>query len=207
MRTNVVASPISLAILGTVLTLGASAASAQTAGFSAVPNAIPETGANALAVEPEFQVLPDTTPLAITVTPAPVPKGQMPEFVTMTLTNTSDRAVRLPQPGIGCTDAANGTIELLVSPAAEAETCVTTVSPAVKVEKWLVLEPGDTANFGQRVTLLLPKGPGAFEVRAIYTAPLLTSGQKEDLYRDSIIYPVEALTSAPVTLVREQARD
>jgi len=154
--------------------------------------------------EAEPQALPSTTPLAITVTPAPVPKGQMPEFVTMTLTNTSDHVVRLPQPGIGCSDAANGTIELVVTPAAaEVTACVTETPVSTPVEKWMTLEPGDTANFGERVTPLLPKGAGTFEVKATYTPPLVSGAKQEELYQKSVTYPTEALTSEAVTLVRE----
>jgi hypothetical protein len=205
MRKPVVASPISLTFLGAMLALGAGSVTAQTAALRALPNAGADpTSITSPVPEPEFQELPNTAPLAITVTPAPVPKGQMPEFVTMTLTNTSDHAVRLPQPGIGCTDVSNGTIELVVSPAKpEAEVCMQEVEHPAAVEKWLTLEPGDTANFGQRVTLLLPKGAGNFEVRASYTPPLLSPAQKEELYRDSVTYPLEPLTSAPVTLTRE----
>ena len=150
--------------------------------------------------EPEFQPLPNSEPLAITITPAPVPKGQMPEFVTMTLTNTADHEVLLPEPGIGCTDKADGTIELLVTPAAEVAACA--VTPAAQ-PKWITLQPGETANFGQRVTLLLPPGAGTFEVRGQYTPPQLAPSMAEDLYSKSVTYPTEPLTSAAVTLIRE----
>jgi hypothetical protein len=154
--------------------------------------------------EAEPQALPSTTPLAITVTPAPVPKGQMPEFVTMTLTNTSDHEVRFPQPGIGCTDALNGTIELVVTPAAaEVSSCNTEAPVGTPVEKWMTLRPGETANFGERVTQMLPKGPGTFEVKAVYTPPMISPGEQEKLYRESVTYPAEALTSAAVMLVRD----
>jgi hypothetical protein len=185
-------STLALGVLGAATFLAwAPAAAGQAAAVSAGPS------------EPEFQPVPNTTPLAITVTPAPVAKGQVPEFVTMTLTNTSDHAVRFPQPGIGCTDAANGTIELVVTPAGEAESCMTTAPVATPVEKWMTLEPGETANFGERVTPLLPKGAGTVEVRAVYTPPLLAGAKQEELYRESVTYPVEALTSEAVALVRE----
>jgi hypothetical protein len=179
-----------------MLVATAQAARGQSAAVSASPAE--------RVTEPEPQELPNTTPLAITVTPAPVAKGQLPEFVTMTLTNTSDHVVRLPEPGIGCTDAANGTIELEVTPAAaEVGICnnESPISPAL--EKWMTLQPGDTANFGMRVTQLLPKGAGTFEVRAMYSPPVVPSATQEKLYQESVTYPVEALTSAPVMLVRE----
>lgn len=194
-----------LAVVGAAVLAGAGrAALGQAAVQTAALSASSEQRVTEPVVEPEEQVLPNTTPLAITVTPAPVPKGQMPEFVTMTLTNTSDHEVRLPQPGIGCTDAANGTIELVVVPAAAEESaCNTEVPVGTPVEKWLTLAPGDTANFGERVTMLLPKGAGTFEVKAVYTPPIIPGTQQEQLYRESVTYPAEALTSAAVQLVRE----
>jgi hypothetical protein len=58
------------------------------------------------------QALPSTTPLAITISPAPVPAGEAPLFVTITLTNTSDHDVRLPEPEIGCSSPRSGSVAI-----------------------------------------------------------------------------------------------
>jgi hypothetical protein len=152
----------------------------------------------------QFQPLPNTTPLAITVTPAPVPKGEALHFVTITLTNTSDGVVRFPMPAIGCDDTATGYVALLTARVQAAPACSQTSATTLPDrKKWTVLQPGETANFGQMVTPLLPKGAGTFEVRAMYTPPTLPSAQQEELYRDSVVYPKEPLTSAPAQIIRE----
>lgn len=156
-------------------------------------------------IPPEIvqQPLPNTTPLAITVTPAPVAKGQTPQFVTMTLTNTTDHDVRLPEPSIGCANAATGSILLVVTPAREGGAgCQASVQALAPVEKWTLLKPGETANFGQMVTPLLPKGAGTIEVGAVYTPPVLKGEMSEELYRQSVTYETETLSAVPVAITR-----
>jgi hypothetical protein len=150
---------------------------------------------------PEQQSLPDTTPLAITVMPAPVAKGKVPQFVTITLTNTTDHAVRFPQPTIGCDDKQAGSVLLVVTPRAENVTgCATGHADGLA---WTTLEPGETANYGEFLTPLLPKGSAAVEVRGLYTPAHLDAATEEALYRDSITCPKDTLTSAPATILRE----
>ena len=153
----------------------------------------------------EFQPVPDTAPLAITVNPAPAPKGAAPHFVTITLTNTSQDVVRLPMPAIGCANASSGYVALITAHAATAPACTSeeVATHALDVKKWTVLRPGETANFGQMVTPLLPKGAGTFEVRGIYVPPQLSADVAEGMYRDSVVYPKDKLTSAPAQIVRD----
>jgi hypothetical protein len=174
------------------------------AGFALILGAAP-LGALAQQADIEFQPVPDTAPLAITVNPAPVPKGDAPHFVTITLTNTSSDVVRFPMPAIGCVNAAAGYVTLVTAKAASAPACTADemATHALDVKHWTVLRPGDTANFGEMITPLLPKGAGTFEVRAIYVPAQLAADSAEQLYRDSVIYPKEKLTSAPATIVRE----
>jgi hypothetical protein len=155
----------------------------------------------------EFQPLPDTAPLAITVNPAPVPKGDAPHFVTITLTNTSDQAVRFPMPAIGCANAASGYVALVTAKVASAPQCGSEemANHLLDPKHWTVLRPGETANFGQMITPLLPKAAGTFEVRAVYVPAQLSAESTEQLYRDSIVYPKEKLTSAPAAIIREAA--
>jgi hypothetical protein len=153
----------------------------------------------------EAQTVPDTTPLAITVLPAPAAKGQSLQFVTMTLTNTSDREVRLPEPAIGCASAASGSVELKVTPQSELyHPCTSELAAPASWKKWITLQPGETANFAQIVTPMLPRGAGTFEVRGTYTPPQLSAAQAEELYRDSVTHPTEALTSAAAKIVRDE---
>jgi hypothetical protein len=129
-------------------------------------------------------------------------KGQTLQFVTITLTNTGDRTVRMPQPSIGCEDRQAGSVLLVVSPKAENETgCGVGHADGLA---WIAIPPGDSANFGQMVNPLLPKGAGTFEDRGVYNTAHLPAAQQEELYRDSVLYPTETLTSEPVTIVRDE---
>jgi len=156
----------------------------------------------------EPQPLPDTTPLAITLVPTAMAKGQTMQFVTITLTNTSDHAVSFPMPDLNCSNTAAGSIKLSVSPAANvtAAPCTTTAVPvaagkeAAAIQKWTTLKPGETANFGELLNPLLPRDASTVEVKAIYTAPQPGSAMQEELYRESVVYPTESLTSAAATV-------
>jgi hypothetical protein len=126
------------------------------------------------------------------------------QFVTITLTNTSDHDVRFPEPQIGCASKFMGSVTLVVNPAAVGTSGrVADDVTATGLNKWTTLKPGATANFGQEVTSLLPKGGGTFEVRGVYTPPQLSGEMREELYRESVTYPTETLTSAPATIVRD----
>jgi hypothetical protein len=158
-----------------------------------------------LAKKVEPQPLPDTTPLAITVLPAPVSKGATFQFVTITLTNTGDTTVRFPMPAIGCANAATGYVGLITDSHATVAPCAAGQAVPAAWQKWTVLKPGETANFGQMVTPLLPEGAATVQIRGVYTPPVLASSVQEELYRESVVYPTEALTSAPAEIVRDSA--
>jgi hypothetical protein len=157
-----------------------------------------------VALKTDRQPLPETTPLAVTVSVAPAAKDSALQFVTITLTNTSDHDVRFPMPNIGCGSTFMGSVKLVVNPAAEvASSCVTDEVTVAGLNKWTTLKPGETANFGELVTPLLPKGAGTVEVRGVYTPPQIKPDMQEELYRESVTYPTETLTSAPATIVRD----
>jgi hypothetical protein len=145
--------------------------------LAAAPSLLAQVSASTIAAPAPVTepALPSTTPLAITISPAPVPAGEAPLFVTITLTNTSDHDVRLPEPEIGCSSPRSGSVAIeaqFSSPAPEAapeaaagqspasEFCFTAAdaSPAEAAAAndnpaahWLTLAPGDAANFAQRI--------------------------------------------------------
>lgn len=190
--------------------LAASSLVLAAAVFAAAPSLNAQQSNAAPALVPE-QSLPSTTPLAITISAAPVAKGETPLFATITLTNTSDHDVRLPEPEIGCTDSHHGfvTLQVQFAPAAApqaqtpcAETSPLAESPAAPenpAAHWLTLAPGDTANFAQRI-ITGENFPGAYTLRGTYTPPQVSPAAAERLYSLSISYPTELLTSAPVII-------
>ncbi len=183
--------------------------------LAAVLVAAPCLHAQQSAAAPVSQALPSTTPLAITISPAPVPAGEAPLFVTITLTNTSDRDIRLPEPEIGCSNPHSGSVVIETQLAAPSETgdgqsaviCSTDMilSPAEAAADtdnpaahWLTLAPGDTANFAQRIPPA--DTAGKIILKGTYTPPEISSAAKERLYSLGVTYPTEPLTSAPVTV-------
>jgi hypothetical protein len=157
-----------------------------------------------------------------------VPPGEAPLFVTITLTNTSDHDVRLPEPEIGCSSPRSGSVSIeaqfsaAAAPASEAaagqspasQSCsiaadssrAADVSPAEAAAAndnpaahWLTLAPGDTANFAQRIPSASPASAKVV-LRGTYTPPQVSAAAAERLYSLSVSYPTEPLTSAPVTV-------
>jgi hypothetical protein len=191
--------------------LAASSLFLAAAASVAAPSLYAQQSTAAPALPPE-QVLPSTTPLAITILAAPVAKGETPLFATITLTNTSDHDVKLPQPEIGCIDSRHGFVTLQVqfaaasapqsqAPCAETSALAESAAPENPAAHWLMLAPGDTANFAQRIlTPASDNTPGAYTLRGSYTPPQISPAAAERLYSLSISYPTEPLTSAPVTI-------
>jgi hypothetical protein len=180
---------------------------AQQPGASIVPATVSEP------------TLPSTTPLAITIAPASIEQASSPLFVTITLTNTADHDIRLPQPEIGCTDTHNGYVALEVQfipataspqPDPQTETACSEASVSNDAASdnpaahWLTLAPGDTANFAQRLPAANgARSAGTYTIRGAYTPPQVSGAAAERLYSLSVSYPTEPLTSAPVTFVRK----
>jgi hypothetical protein len=186
--------------------------------LAASPGLVAQQSATSPVSAAVEQPLPSTTPLAITISPAPYAKGETPLFATVTLTNTTDHDVQMPEPNIGCTDVLDGSVILEVQFTPAAGSTASNAPPqtvcAVKSQlaegtlisenpaaHWLTLAPGDTANFAQRIiTSGSENSAGTFTLRGNYTPPQIPPAAAERLYSLSISYPTEPLTSAPVTV-------
>jgi len=200
--------------------------------LAAAPSLLAQTSASTIAAPAPVaeQALPSTTPLAITISPAPVPPGEAPLFVTITLTNTSDHDVRLPEPEIGCSSPRSGSVAIeaqfsssaAAAPVSEtaagqssaAQPCSTAADSSRAADSSPAEAAAANDNPAAHWLTLAPGDTANFAqripsasaasakvvLRGTYTPPQVSAAAAERLYSLGVSYPTEPLTSAPVTV-------
>jgi hypothetical protein len=168
-----------------------------------------------VATAPQPEQLQTSRQLELRLEAEPAGEGDIPETMVITLLNSNDHEVRLPDPAVSCADSYAGAVRLHVqfTPLKQGEKqvgrgCVQDhgAGPdiAARVKNWRILKPGDTLVFRVKVGTDVNRSiPGRYEFYADYQPPGLKPEDQSALGALGIDFPHEALQSPRLIFTKQ----